>query len=55
MLAAINDIVKEGFQDYILYIEITIIYPPSLLLSPPSGFNISESTTSVISGFEYSV
>ncbi len=55
VLAATNDMVKEGFQDYILHAETAITHPPSLLPSPPSGLNMSESTASIMSGFEHGV
>ncbi len=55
VLAAANEMVKEGFQDHVLYAETAMSHPPSLLPSPPSGLNMSGSTASIMSGFEHGV
>lgn len=55
VLAAANDMMKEGFQDHVPHAETEMSHSPTLLPSPPSGLNVSKSTPSIMAGLEHGV
>lgn len=55
VLAAANDLVKEGLQDHLSYAETAISQSRNLLPSPPSGLEAPASTASTKAPFEHGV
>lgn len=55
VLTAANDLVKEGFQDHLLYAETAISHSRNLLPSPRSGLEAPGSTASTKPPSEHGV